>query len=369
MRLDNLVQITLNADQEKYNIDGDASITFIDATSYYIGKIITRQHGWITLESVDQDGNRGGVVFIKEDQVAKIEDNTPTLHYYALANIHDPFHMKQLNAKVLNWDFTNIYDLLLNAADSQLFITFETKTGINYTGLITQLDKDEIRILEKNEQTLEQYATVIPLADIVCVDINSIDNRLFIHYLKQHKDYGNDLKLAEIYFDYTFDDQFGSFAIGRIVKYDDENMILESLNDLGQVESIAVIARNHIAHLTEKSERLNYFNYLVNWQKENGSFDPDHLEHSVNLQGEIRSIPEVIEEWPEDKIIKVSDSIYHYPDRLGLISSYNDDGFDLKIATEYAVGDVSDHDYEDVISVDLAGSEMIRMQKFLDNRG
>ena len=227
--MNNLVQITLNADQEKYNIDGDASITFIDATSYYIGKIIIRQHGWITLESVDQDGNRGGVVFIKEDQVAKIEDNTPTLHYYALANIHDPFHMKQLNAEVLNWDFTNIYDLLLNAADSQLFITFETKTGINYTGLITQLDKDEIRILEKNEQALEQYATVIPLADIVCVDINSIDNRLFIHYLKQHKDYGNDLKLAEIYFDYTFDDQFGSFAIGRIVKYDDENMILESL--------------------------------------------------------------------------------------------------------------------------------------------
>lgn len=86
-------------------------------------------------------------------------------------------------------------------------------------------------------------------------------------------------------------------------------------------------------------------------------------------RGEIRSIPEVIEEWPEDKIIKVSDSIYHYPDRLGLISSYNDDGFDLKIATEYAVGDVSDHDYEDVISVDLAGSEMIRMQKLLDNRG
>ena len=118
--MDNLVQITLNADQEQYNIDGDASITFIDATSYYVGKIIARQHGWITLESVDQDGNRGGVVFIKEDQVAKIEDNTPTLHYYALADIKDPFHMKQLNTKVLNWDFTNIYDLLLNVADSHV---------------------------------------------------------------------------------------------------------------------------------------------------------------------------------------------------------------------------------------------------------
>ena len=51
------------------------------------------------------------------------------------------------------------------------------------------------------------------------------------------------------------------------------------------------------------------------------------------------------------------------------MANIHDDGFDLKITTEYAVGDVSDHDYEDVISVDLAGSEMIRMQKFLDNRG
>lgn len=368
MRLNNLVQITLNADQEKYNIDGDASITFIDATSYYVGRIAARHHGWITLESVDQDGNHGGVVFIKEDQVAKIEDSTPTLHYYSLAAPHDPFHMKQLNAQVLNWDFTNIRDLLLNAADSQPFITLETKTGVNYTGLIMQLDKDEVRILEKNDQTLEQYATVIPLADIVCIDINSIDNRLFTHYLKQHKNYDNDLGLSEIYFDYTFDDQFGSFAIGKVLKYADENLILESLNDLGQVESIGLIARSHIAHVIENSERLNYFNYLVDWQKKNGSFDPDHLEHSVNLQGEIKSIAEVIEEWPEGKVIKISDSIYHYPDRLGLISSYNDNGFDLKIATEYATGDISDHEYEDLISIDLAGSEMIRMQKFLDSR-
>lgn len=40
MKVNNLVQITLNADQEKYNLDGDESITFIDANSYYIGQII-----------------------------------------------------------------------------------------------------------------------------------------------------------------------------------------------------------------------------------------------------------------------------------------------------------------------------------------
>ena len=35
--MNKLVQVTLNADQEKYNLDGDESITFIDANSYYIG--------------------------------------------------------------------------------------------------------------------------------------------------------------------------------------------------------------------------------------------------------------------------------------------------------------------------------------------
>ena len=369
MKVNNLVQITLNADQEKYNLDGDESITFIDANSYYIGRIIERHHNWLILESVDQDGNWGGLVFIRENQIAKIEDNTPVLQYYAATDIRDPFHMKQLNTSVLDWDFTNIYDLLLNASDEHPFITVEVNTGVTYTGLITQLDKDEVRILEKNETILEHYATVIPLADIVCIDINSIDNRLFVQYLKQNKNYDNDLELAEIYFDYTFDDQFGSFAIGKVLKYDDENLILESLNELGQVELIAVISRNHIVHISEDSEKINYFNYLVKWQKKNNSFDPDHLERSINLRGEIKSPTEVIENWPDDRVVKISDSIYHYPDRLGLVTERTEEGFDLKILTEYNLGDISDHNYDDLISVDLVSSDMIKMERFVNYLG
>lgn len=264
--MNKLVQVTLNADQEKYNLGGDESITFIDANSYYIGQIVAREHGWIVLESVDQTSNQGGIVFIKEDQIAKIEDDTPVLHYYATTEIKDPFDMKHLNSPVKNWDFTDIYDLLINVADAQRFATFEVDTGVTYTGLITQLDKKEVRILEKNGTSIEHFATVIPLKDIVCVDVNSIDNNLFLHYLKQKQNYDfNELKLVEIYFDYTFDDQFGNFVIGKVLKYDEDNILLESLNELGQVESIAVIARRHVAHVTEESERLNYFNYLVNW--------------------------------------------------------------------------------------------------------
>ena len=57
--MNKLVQVTLNADQEKYNLGGDESITFIDANSYYIGQIVAREHGWIVLESIDQTGNQG----------------------------------------------------------------------------------------------------------------------------------------------------------------------------------------------------------------------------------------------------------------------------------------------------------------------
>ncbi|MCZ2946972.1 hypothetical protein NYY74_18015, partial [Acinetobacter baumannii] len=94
-------------------------------------------------------------------------------------------------------------------------------------------------------------------------------------------------------------DQFGTFVIGKVLKHDEDNILLESLNELGQVESSAVIARRHVAHVTEESERLNYFNYLVNWQQKNHSFDPDNLERSLNLNGPIKSITEVIETWPD----------------------------------------------------------------------
>ena len=369
--MNKLVQITLKADQEKYNLDGDASITVVDANSYYIGRIITQHHGWITFESVDQGGNLGGIVFIKEDQVAKIEDDTPNLRYYMITQVKDSFNLEQLNKTVLAWDFTNLHDLLINVADAQPFTTFEVNTGATYTGLITQLDQQEVRILERNELTLEHYATVIPLDDIVCVDTNAIDNRLFTQYLRQSQkqEFTNDLDMVEIYFDYTFDDQYGSFGIGKVLKDDDDNLVFESINELGQVESIAVIARSHITHITEDSERLLFFNFLVQWQKNNGSFDPDRLERSVKLRDEIQSPAEIIDNWPEDQIVKISDSIYHYPDRLGLIEDRSDSGFDLKIVTEYGLGDTSVHDYSDLISVDLAGSEMIKMQQFIDNEG
>lgn len=367
MSVNNLVQITLNADQEKYDLAGDESITFIDANSYYIGQVASQHHGWIVLESVDQDGNRGGIVFIRANQVAKIENDTPTLHYYATTAIRDPFKMQRLNRSVLDWDFTDIHDLLINVADAHPLVTFEVNNGQNYTGVITQLNQEEVRILERNETTLEHFATVIPLKDIVCIDVSSIDDRLFVGYLKQRKEYRNDLNLVELYFDYTFDDQFGSFAIGKVLKYDDDNLLLESLNELGQVESIAIIARNHIIHTGDESERLKYFNYLVEWQKKNNSFDPDHLERSVNIAGTIPSPAEVIEDWPLDRAVKISDAIYHYPDRVGLIADRTESSFDLKILSEYDMGETSDHDYEDLISVDLAGSEMIKMQQILDN--
>lgn len=367
--MNNLVQITQNADQEKYDLAGDESITFIDANSYYIGQITSQHHGWIVLESVDQDGNRGGVVFIRADQVAKIENDTPALRYYAIATIRDPFGMQRLNRSVVDWDFTNIHDLLINVTDTHPLITFEVNDGQNYTGIITQLSRDEVRILERNETTLEHFATVIPLKDIVCIDVNSIDDRLFVSYLKQKREFQNDLDLVELYFDYTFDDQFGSFAIGKVLKYDDENLLLESLNEVGQVESIAIIARNHIIHTGDESEKLNYFNYLVEWQKKNKSFDPDHLERSVNVAGTIKSPKEVVEDWPRNRVVKISDAIYHYPDRLGLIADYTEDGFDLKILTEYNLGEISDHAYEDIVSVDLVGSDMKRMQNFLDYGG
>lgn len=366
--MNDLVQITLNADQEKYNIGGDERITFIDANSYYIGHITARRQGWIVLETIDQSGNRGGIAFIKENQIAKIEDNTAVLNYFASTGIKDPFHMKQMNQIIKQMTFTDSHELLLNLVRDQPLITFEVDTGMTYTGLVTLIDQDEVRILEKSDTELEHFATVIPLKDIVCIDVNSIDNYLFVHYLKQREEF-NRLNLVEIYFDYTFDDQFGNFAVGRVLKYDENNILLESLNELGQVESIAVISRQHVAHVTEESERLNYFNYLVDWQQKNHSFDPDNLERSINLHGEIKSIAEVIQEWPEDRVIKISDSIYHYPDRLGLIQDCNDESFDLKILTEYNLSETSDHNYEDLISVDLAGSDMLKMQKYIERNG
>lgn len=94
-----------------------------------------------------------------------------------------------------------------------------------------------------------------------------------------------------------------------------------------------------------------------------------NLERSINLRGEIKSPTEVIENWPDDRVVKISDSIYHYPDRLGLVTERTEEGFDLKILTEYNLGDISDHNYDDLISVDLVSSDMIKMERFVNYLG
>lgn len=275
--------------------------------------------------------------------------------------------MKQKNAKIKALEYHDLHELLHQFMQSYQFLTFEVDTGEIYTGLMTQIDQDEVRILEKSDTRLEHFATVIPLKEIVCIDVNSIDNYLFMQYLTQKVKF-NKFNLVEIYFDYAFDDQYGNFALGRVLKYDENNLLLEGLNELGQAESIAVIARDHITHVSEDSDRLSYFSFLVEWQQKNASFDPARLERSINLQGEIKSITEVIANWPTDRVIKISDSIYHYPDRLGLVRDYDDRNFNLKILTEYDLDEVSSHNYDDVISVDLAGIDMIKMQKFIEQK-
>ncbi|MER0178866.1 hypothetical protein ABRY61_10720, partial [Lactobacillus helveticus] len=76
-------------------------------------------------------------------------------------------------------------------------------------GLITQVDKKDFHILEKNGTSIHHFSTDIPLKDIVCLDVNSIDNNLFVHYLKQKQKYDfNELNLVEIYFDYIFHHHF-----------------------------------------------------------------------------------------------------------------------------------------------------------------
>ena len=63
------------------------------------------------------------------------------------------------------------------------------------------------------------------------------------------------------------------FLVGKIIKEDKDSIIIESLNDLGQLDSITAIKTPVIKKIVRKDNYLNYVEFLKQWQKKNQSYD------------------------------------------------------------------------------------------------
>lgn len=73
------------------------------------------------------------------------------------------------------------------------------------------------------------------------------------------------------------------FLVGKIIKEDKDSIIIESLNDLGQLDSITAIKTPVIKKIVRKDNYLNYVEFLKQWQKKNQSYDLKKIQERLEI--------------------------------------------------------------------------------------
>lgn len=80
-------------------------------------------------------------------------------------------------------------------------------------------------------------------------------------------------KLQEIY----LDDDEDSFIVGYQVMENATQLLIVSVNENGQIDSVENVNQNHITRVVDDSAYLDFCQFMVQINQENQTYDPFHL--------------------------------------------------------------------------------------------
>lgn len=327
-----------------------------DLSNYLVGNIVSQNTEFILLQAIDQDGNLGGLEYIKKSEDILIQKEAPEVDFYGNFEIKDLFNLKRLNEKFIDSRFTSFKELLQNISSSNL-ITIKTKNSSELTGYVLRVEDSKL-IFELNTQA---YPLIIPIEDILGISINDINNLL------EDKYYDNEVStsdLVALYLDYEDDNRFGEALIGTVIFHNDDYLVLENLNDIGQLDSYVLIDRNYIVHTEQYTKMLGYYESLKNWQIQNGSFDPNglkeqlpHLDKSISIEKLLKS---KINNW-----VTINDYQLNNVN-IGKIIRVEDKKIFLKNINNFKLdNNIQEFSCADLASVDLISNDLLKLGQFL----
>lgn len=327
----------------------------LDLSNYLMGNIVSQNTEFILLQAIDQDGNLGGLEYIKKLEDIVIQKEAPEVDFYNAFKIKDLFNLKRLNEKFINSRFISFKELLQNISSSNL-ITIKTKNLSELTGYVLEVEDSKL-IFELNTQA---YPLIIPIEDILRISINDISNLLEAKY---HDNGFSTSDLVALYLDYEDDDRFGEALIGTVIFHNDDYLVLKNLNEIGQLDSYVLINRDFIVHTEQYTEMLGYYEFLKNWQIQNGSFDPNNLREQLPYIDKSISI----EQFLKSKLNKLTTINDYQLDNIntGKVVGLEDKRLFLKNIDDFKLeNNIQEFNYSDLASVDLISNDLLRLKQF-----
>lgn len=342
--------------------------------SYLIGYILKEMPAWILFLSIDPAGNQGGIRFIRKSDLSEIKDHSSALSFVRVLAANnqttDPFTLTGLNRTLLAQNFETIVDILTFASKNQYLVKLTLKNGAEYSGFITQLSANEVRLFTYNEDKVfeDMIETCIRLNDVVEINFNDVDLKLsseYFSYLGSQGQIGNDLGLAQIYFQYADDFRFGQdMILGWIINQNSQYLLVDRLDDAGQVAAVSLINKATIAHVTTDSDYLNFINFAVEYNQRHQILDPFNLDHFAHQFTQVPNYREIITTSKPNHLL-LFDNLQFDGINWGTVMDYNKDSFILRPISDFHFDEPMEMNFDDLCCIDLISSDTIHLQTYL----
>lgn len=135
-----------------------------------------------------------------------------------------------------------------------------------------------MKLREFRNYLLEPYALELPLSDINIISAYSVDLKVKQAWLDlDQSELCDDSDLVEITADHYGDARVGESAVGKIIDENQDMILLELVNNVGQFESYTVLNKRFVVHISEDSDLLTYLSFANRYQLEMGTYDPHVL--------------------------------------------------------------------------------------------
>lgn len=246
-----------------------------DQDSYFLGNIIEETSNYLILEAVDENGYLGGSYFIKKSAISKVETESDEIEEMK-DKISDPFNLKKKNEELLKKYLAQQDIGKLCQKNSLIYL--ETANE-NYHGKVKSINSKEVILTELDYE--KQLSDVnIGLDEIQVVSFNLLEDRLLDEFLNSET-FVKNADLVEIYLTNHSLSEQDEFLVGKIIKENKDYIVIEFLNDLGQLDSILAIKTSVIKKIIKEDNYLNYLEFLKQWQKKNQSYDLKEIRKSL----------------------------------------------------------------------------------------
>ncbi|QNQ82676.1 hypothetical protein FP435_01545 [Lactobacillus sp. PV037] len=244
-----------------------------DHSSYFFGNSLIETPDYLALQSVDENGYLGGIYFIKKSAISAVKTNSDEIE--DLKNkIIDPFSLKK-NSEELLKEFLTQQDIKKLCQENSL-IYLETADE-NYHGKVKSINSKEITLTELD---YENHQLTVLLDEVQVFGFKLLEDKLLDEYLNSETSIENS-DLVEIDLKNQSPIEQNEFLVGKIIREDEDTIIIESLNDLGQLESVTAIKTSVIEKIVKKDDYLNYIEFLKQWQENNQSYDLKKIQEGL----------------------------------------------------------------------------------------